>query len=61
MSETDKPSVALANNLVDRLIESGLLRAERRDALAGKIASGTMRVEDWTLEVELAVAKGGVS
>lgn len=51
------PSAALAAVTVDRLIEQGLLRAEKRDALIAKIATGTMKGDDWRIEVELANLK----
>lgn len=57
MSDEAMPSAKLAELTVDRLIQSGLLRAERRDALIVKIAAGTMREEDWKLEIDLASAK----
>jgi hypothetical protein len=57
MSEGEAPSAKLATLTVDRLIQSGLLRTERRDALVAKVAAGTMRGEDWKLEIDLASAK----
>ncbi len=57
MSDETTPSANLAALVVDRLIASGLLRAEKRDALIGKIATGTMKAEDWKLEIDLASAK----
>ena len=57
MSDEATPSANLAALAVDRLIASGLLRADKRDALIGKIATGTMQVEDWKLEIDLASAK----
>ena len=56
---TDKmaPSAKLAALTVDRLITSGLLRADKRDALVGRIAAGTMSGGDWKLEIDLASAK----
>lgn len=58
MSAGETPSATLAALTVDRLIASGLLRAEKRDALIAKIAAGTMSGADWKLEIELASAKG---
>ena len=57
MSDEAVPSAKLAALTVDRLIQSGLLRADKRDALVDKIAAGTMRGEDWKLEIDLASAK----
>ncbi len=52
------PSEVLAKEVVDRLTKAGLLRAEKRDVLTAKIASGGMKGEDWRLEIDLAHAKG---
>lgn len=57
MSETKSPSTNLAELTVDRLIASGLLRAEKRDAVIAKVAAGTMSGADWKLEIDLAAAK----
>lgn len=57
MSDDEVPSAKLAALTVDRLIKSGLLRADKRDALIAKIASGTMKGDDWKLEIYLASAK----
>lgn len=53
------PSTELATLTVDRLIQFGLLRAEKRDALIAKIGAGSMKGEDWKLEIDLASAKAG--
>ena len=57
MSDEVVPSAKLAALTVDRLIQSGLLRADKRDALIAKIAAGTMQATDWKLEIDLASAK----
>lgn len=57
MSKEATPSVKLATLTVDRLIKSGLLRADKRDALIAKISDGTMRSEDWKLEIDLGSTK----
>lgn len=57
MTDISSPSEALAKEVVDRLIEAGLLRADKRDILTAKIASGGMKGEDWKLEIDLAQAK----
>ncbi|ALH80110.1 hypothetical protein [Sphingopyxis macrogoltabida] len=58
MSDEVSPSAKLAAAAVDRLIASGLMRADKRDALIVKIAAGTMSGADWKLEVDLATSKG---
>jgi hypothetical protein len=57
MSDEVLPSSKLAALTVDRLIQSGLLRVDKRDALIAKIAAGTMQGVDWKLEIDLASAK----
>lgn len=58
MSDDDAVSSAkLAELTVDRLIQSGLLRADKREALIAKIAAGSMSGADWKLEIDLATAK----
>lgn len=59
MTDDAVPSKTLATLTVDRLIQSGLLRAEKRDTLIGKITTGSMQGEDWKLEIDLASAKTG--
>jgi len=53
----ETPSARLAALTVDRLIASGLLRAEKREALIAKVAVGTMSGADWKVEIDLASAK----
>lgn len=60
MSDDEVPSAKLAALTVDRLIQSGLLRADKRDALIAKIAAGTMKGDDWKLEIDLASAKAAI-
>lgn len=57
MTDEAAPSAKLAALTVDRLIASGLVRADKRDTLIGKIAAGTMSGGDWKVEIELASAK----
>jgi len=57
MSDDAVSSAKLAELTVDRLIQSGLLRADKREALIAKIAAGTMSGADWKLEIDLATAK----
>ena len=58
MSNDGTPSAKLAALTVDRLIKSGLLRADKREALVAKIGTGSMRGEDWKNEIDLASLKG---
>lgn len=57
MTDDIVPSAKLAELTVDRLIQSGLLRADKRDALIAKVAAGSMSGADWKLEIDLASAK----
>ena len=57
MSDSITPAQTLAALTVDRLISSGLLRAEKRDGLIAKIAAGSMKGEDWKSEIDLASMK----
>jgi|HubBroStandDraft_5_1064220.scaffolds.fasta_scaffold366047_2 hypothetical protein len=57
MSDSNTPSQKLAALTADRLIQSGLLRADKRDAVIAKIAAGSMRGEDWKSEIDLASLK----
>jgi len=51
------PSELLSTEVVNHLIDAGLLRADKRDSLIAKIGSGGMKGEDWKLEIDLAQAK----
>lgn len=57
MTDEVAPSAKLAALTVDRLIASGLVRADKRETLIGKVAAGTMSGGDWKVEIELASAK----
>jgi len=57
MSDSVTPSQKLAALTVDRLIQSGLLRSDKRDGLIAKIAAGSMKGEDWKNEIDLASLK----
>jgi hypothetical protein len=61
MSDSITPAQKLAALTVDRLIGSGLLRPEKRDALIAKIGAGSMKDEDWKNEIDLANLKAGKS
>ncbi|WP_316980116.1 hypothetical protein [Shumkonia mesophila] len=58
MTDGEKPAQKLAALIVDRLVKEGLLRAEKRDQLAAKIAAGTMKESDWNLDIDLASREG---
>lgn len=57
MTDVKDPSAKLAALAVDRLIASGLVRANKRDTLISKIAAGTISGGDWKVEIELASAE----
>lgn len=61
MSDVKTPSDILAGQVIDRLIAAGHLRADKRDSLVAKMASGALKTEDWRLEIELSAAKGDAS
>ena len=48
------PSQELAARAVDCLLTAGLIRAEQRERIISRIATGTMKGGDWKLEIELA-------
>ncbi|PTQ59142.1 hypothetical protein C8J45_11612 [Sphingomonas sp. PP-CE-3G-477] len=48
------PSEQLATRSIDRLVAAGLVRAEQRERMIDKIASGAMKGSDWRLEIELS-------
>jgi hypothetical protein len=47
----------LAAQIVDQLIQSGLVRTEKKDSVVTKIASGEMKGLDWKNEIDLAAEK----
>ncbi|MET3613543.1 hypothetical protein ABID16_001872 [Rhizobium aquaticum] len=51
------PSQILAETVVDKLFDAGLIREVARKGIESKLASGKIKGEDWKLELELAVAK----
>jgi hypothetical protein len=59
LTDDKSPSERLAALTVEQLIQSGLIRAEKRDAVISKIAAGRMKGEDWRLEIELSLEKAG--
>lgn len=61
MSEEKSPSEILAAQIVDQLIQSGLVRTEKRDSVVTKIASGEMKGLDWKNEIDLAAEKAATA
>jgi len=61
MSDEKSPSETLASQIVDQLIQSGLVRAEKRDSVVIKIASGDMKGFDWKNEIDLAAEKAATT
>ncbi|GGJ52644.1 hypothetical protein CDQ92_15095 [Sphingopyxis bauzanensis] len=61
MSEEKSPSETLAAQIVDQLIQSGLVRTEKRDSVVIKIASGEMKGLDWKNEIDLAAEKAATA
>lgn len=59
MTDEKSPSAKLSIEVVNRLIQAGLVRADKRDTLIQKIADGSMDGLDWKLAIELASAKAG--
>jgi|GWRWMinimDraft_10_1066017.scaffolds.fasta_scaffold14660_2 hypothetical protein len=61
MSDEKSPSETLAAQIVDQLIQSGLVRTEKRDSVVTKIASGEMKGLDWKNEIDLAAEKAATA
>ena len=61
MSDEKSPSETLAAQIVDQLIQSGLVRAEKQDSVVAKIASGEMKGLDWKNEIDLAAEKAATA
>lgn len=61
MSDEKSPSETLATQIVDQLIQSGLVRTEKRDSVVTKIASGEMKGLDWKNEIDLAAEKAATA
>ena len=59
MTDEKPPSEKLAALTTDQLIAAGLLRADKRDLVIAKIASGKMNAEEWKLQIDLGVEKAG--
>jgi hypothetical protein len=61
MSDEKSPSETLAGQIVDQLIQSGLVRAEKQDSVVAKIALGDMKGLDWKNEIDLAAEKAATA
>ena len=61
MSDEKSPAETLAAQVVDQLIQSGLVRTEKRDSVVTKIASGEMKGLDWKNEIDLAAEKAATA
>ncbi|MGB5070343.1 MAG: hypothetical protein WBO28_05255 [Flavobacteriales bacterium] len=49
------PTEQLADRLRRRLLEEGLLKEDRMDAILPKIKSGKIKPEDWKMAIELSL------
>ncbi|MCC6864410.1 MAG: hypothetical protein IT544_06385 [Rhodobacteraceae bacterium] len=61
MSDKKSLSETLAAQIVDQLIQSGLVCMEKRDSVVIKIASGEMKDFDWKNEINLAAEKAATA
>lgn len=50
----ESPSRELAQRIVKRLIEEEILTPERGDKIQGDLSEGSLKAEDWKLEIELS-------
>lgn len=50
----ESPSEQLANKIIDRLSQEKLLTPERGKRCLPKLATGTLKAEDWQVEIELS-------
>ena len=55
----ETPSQKLAARILKRLADAKLLREADAQALASKLAAGSLKQEDWRLAVEKALEKKG--
>jgi len=58
---TDTPSAALSKKATRLLVDARLLRADKSEAVAAKIATGAMTESDWKNEIDLAVEKASLT
>ena len=61
MTDEKSPSENLAAQIVTQLIQSGLVRAEKKDSVVAKVASGEMKGLDWKNEIDLAAEKAATA
>lgn len=61
MSDEKSPSEILAAQIVDQLIQIGLVRAEKVDSVVTKIATGEMKGLDWKNEIDFAAEKAATA
>lgn len=61
MTDEKSPSKNLAAQIVTELIQSGLVRAEKKDSVVAKIAAGEMKGLDWKNEIDLAAEKAATA
>ncbi|MFM7471290.1 MAG: hypothetical protein ACKO5P_07275 [Nodosilinea sp.] len=50
----ESPSEQLAKQIIDRLSQEKLLTPERAKRCLPKLAAGTLKTEDWKVEIELS-------
>ena len=50
----ESPSRELAQRIVRRLIEEEILTPERGDKIQSDLSEGSLKAEDWQLEIELS-------
>ena len=50
------PDRTVAERIVERFVEAGVLPAQLGDEVITKLASGTLRAEDWRKLAETAIA-----
>ena len=50
----ESPSQKLADKIMTRLVEEGLLTPERGKRIQADLPSGDVKAEDWKLEIELS-------
>jgi hypothetical protein len=53
----ETPTHQLARQIIDRLVQEGLMSEEAGRKLLPKLSAGTLRGEDWRLPIELETAK----
>jgi hypothetical protein len=57
-SEVEKsPNDVLAEDVVTKLVEAGLVAKAKLEEILAKVKSGTARVEDWKLWIDVSQKK----